>query len=166
MAQAGADFPLVNASAESTPFDDRAFEIVFCDYGAMTFADPYRTVPEVARILTPGGLLAFSMSTPILDMAWPAGADHPGTELISRYWDLHAFEEPEEPTTFQLRYGEWIRLFVENGFAVESLIELRPPADASSSYRDEGDREWARQWPMEHIWRVRRSPAVEPSSLR
>ncbi|MGO9821136.1 MAG: hypothetical protein ACLPTJ_10860 [Solirubrobacteraceae bacterium] len=57
---------------------------------------------------------------------------------------------------YQLPYGEWIRLFVENGLAIESLIELRPPPDAASSYRTEQDREWARRWPMEQIWRLRR----------
>ncbi len=30
----------------------------------MTFADPYRTVPEAARLLRPGGVLAFSHTTP------------------------------------------------------------------------------------------------------
>jgi hypothetical protein len=48
-------------------------------------------------------------------------------------------------------------LFGEHGLAVESLIELRPPADATSSCRNEVDREWARRWPMEHIWRARRT---------
>jgi SAM-dependent methyltransferase len=156
MAEAGVEFPLVHASAEATPFDDASFDIVFCDYGAMTFADPYRTVPEAARILRPGGLLAFSMSTPILDVAWSPGADHPTPQLAGEYWELHVLEEPGEPTSFQLRYGEWIRLFLENRLAIESLIELRPSANAKSSYRDEVDREWARRWPMEHIWRVRR----------
>jgi SAM-dependent methyltransferase len=160
MAEAGVEFPLVHTSAEATPFDDASLEIVFCDYGAMTFADPYRTVPEAARILRPGGLLAFSTSTPILDVTWSPDADHPAEHLIGEYWDLHMLEEPGEPTTFQLPYGEWIRLFVENSFAIESLIELRPPADANSSYRDEVDREWARRWPMEHIWRVRRTTAT------
>jgi hypothetical protein len=32
----------------------------------MTFADPYLTVPEVARLLRPGGLFAFSGSSPII----------------------------------------------------------------------------------------------------
>jgi SAM-dependent methyltransferase len=156
MAEAEVDFPLVQASAESTPFADQSFDVVFCDHGAMTFADPYRTVPEAARILRPGGLLAFSMHTPILDLAWMPAADHPSDRLEIEYWDLHRIEEPGEPFVFQLRYGEWIRLFGESGLVVESLIELRPPADASSSYRDEIDRAWARRWPMEHIWRVRR----------
>jgi SAM-dependent methyltransferase len=55
MAEAGVDFPLVHASAEEVPLPDASFDIVFCDYGGMTFADPYRTVPEAARLLRPGG---------------------------------------------------------------------------------------------------------------
>jgi SAM-dependent methyltransferase len=156
MAQAGANFPLVLAGAEATPLPDASFDVVFCDHGAMTFANPYRTVPEAARLLRPGGLLAFSMNTPILDLAWPPAADHPGDRLTLDYWDLHVQEEPGEPAAFQLPYGTWIRLFRENGLIVEDLLELRPSADAVSSYRDEVDRDWARRWPMEHIWRVRR----------
>jgi SAM-dependent methyltransferase len=158
MAAAGADFPLVCASAESTPFADGSFDIVFCDHGAMTFADPHRTVPEAARLLRADGLLAFSMSTPILDLAWAAGAEHPGERLVHDYWDMHALEEPGEPVAFQLPYGAWIGLFRESGLVVEELMELRPPVDATSSYRDERDRAWARRWPMEHIWRLRRAP--------
>ena len=51
MAEAGVDFPLVQASAEEVPLPDASFDIVFCDYGAMTFGDPYATVPEAARLL-------------------------------------------------------------------------------------------------------------------
>jgi SAM-dependent methyltransferase len=155
MAQAQVEFPLVHASAEATPFADSSFDIVFCDHGAMTFADPYRTVPEAARVLRSGGLLAFSMNTPILDLVWPPGAEHPGERLEAEYWSLRAIDEPGEPIAFQLPYGGWIRLFREHGFEVENLLELRPPAEATSSYRGEREREWARRWPMEHIWRVR-----------
>jgi SAM-dependent methyltransferase len=164
MTDAAVEFPLAHSAAETTPFKDASFDVVFSDHGAMTFADPYLTVPEVARILRPGGLLAFSMHTPILDIAWKPEADHPGDKLIEDYWDLHLIEQPDEPVAFQLRYGEWIRVFVENRFAIESLIELRPTADALSSYRDVVDRDWARRWPMEHIWRVRRTAAAERRS--
>ena len=156
MRDAAVEFPLVCANAELTPFAEASFDIVFCDHGAMTFADPYRTVPEAARILRSNGLLAFSTSTPILDIAWAPGADHPSDRLELDYWGLHELEEPGEPISFQLAYGEWIRLFVQSGFVVESLVELRPPAAAISTYRDEIDHQWARRWPMEHIWRVRR----------
>ena len=158
MRTAGVEFPLVHASAEATPLLDQSFDIVFCDHGAMTFGDPYRTVPEASRLLRPGGLLAFSMNTPILDLTWEPQADHPGDRLVRDYWELHVIEQPGEPVDFQLPYGEWIRIFNENGFIVESLLELRPPPDATSSYRGPADHEWARRWPMEHIWRVRRKP--------
>jgi SAM-dependent methyltransferase len=74
---ATANFPLVHASAEATGLADESFDIVFCDHGAMTWGDPYRTVPEASRLLRTGGLLAFSMSTPIADIAWLSGSDHP-----------------------------------------------------------------------------------------
>ena len=157
MKQSGADFPLIQSNAETTPLPNEAFDIIFCDHGAMTFADPHRTIPEAARLLRPGGLLAFSTSTPVLDMAWPLGIDHPADKLVYSYWDLHILQEPNEPVAFQLPYGTWIRLFRENGLNVESLVELRPPEDATSSYRNDVDRAWARRWPMEHIWRVRRT---------
>src|SRR5271165_2689661 len=59
MRDAGVDFPLVHASAEAVPLTDASFDVVFCDHGAMTYCDPYRTVPEAARMLRqgPAGLL-------------------------------------------------------------------------------------------------------------
>ena len=157
MDAAGVAFPLVHSNAEATPLRDASFDVVFCDHGAMTFADPRRTVPEAARVLRDGGLFAFCMHTPVLDVAWPADAEHPGDRLVLDYFSLHALEFPDEPTVFQLPYGEWVRLFRENGLTIEDLIELRPAADAVSSYRSATDREWARRWPMEHIWRVRKA---------
>jgi hypothetical protein len=40
---------------------------------------------------------------------------------------------------------------------IEDLIELRPPTGASSTYKDFVSYEWARRWPAEQIWRVRRT---------
>ena len=134
----------------------RAAGIVFCDHGAMTFADPYRTVPEVARLLRPGGLFAFSHGSPILSIAWALDADRAGDRLVGDYFEMHRFDDGDS-IEFNLPYGEWIRLFRANGFIVEDLIEPRPAPDATSTYRDALERDWSQRWPAESIWRLRRS---------
>jgi SAM-dependent methyltransferase len=156
MAEAGVDFPLIHGSAESVPLPDASFDIVFCDHGAMTFADPYRTVPEAARLLRPGGLFAFSHHSPIETICWALGDKKVGDRLAIDYFGMHLFDEDDE-TYFQLTYGDWIRLFRANGFVVEDLIEPRPPEGATSSYRDADELAWARRWPSEEIWRLRRA---------
>jgi SAM-dependent methyltransferase len=162
MAEAGVTFPLVSASAESVPLPDATFDIAFCDHGAFTFADPYRTVPEAARLLREGGLLAFNMTTPLADVCWPPDADDITDRLSLDYFGLHEVDTGEtDHAEFNLPYGEWIRLFRSSGFEVEDLIELRPSPDALSSYRSEHAREWARRWPLEHIWKARRRLRAE-----
>ncbi len=156
MAEAGVDFPLIHASAESVPLPDASFDIVFCDHGAMSFADPYRTVPEVARLLRRGGLFAFNQHSAIETICWPLGADRVGERLALDYFGMHRFDDGEE-VFFQLPYGEWIRLFRANGFTIEDLIEPRPAPDAASSYRDAEQLAWSRRWPSESIWRLRRA---------
>ncbi len=152
---AGADFPLVHGSAEALPFPDASFDVVFADHGAFTFADPYLAIPEAARVLRPAGLLAFSHSTPLEAICWDEPSDSMTNRLQRPYFGLHR-EDWSEYVTFNLPYGAWIALFRGNGLEVEDLIELRPAADAVSTYRDDDDRAWARQWPMDEIWKLRK----------
>ena len=153
---AGLSFPLIHASAENVPLPDASFDIVFCDHGAMTFADPYRTVPEAARLLRSGGLFAFNHHTPIEAIAWPLDGDRVTDRFVVPYFGMHRLDDGET-TTFQLPYGEWIRLFREHGFRVEALVEVRPPEGAETTYRTAAETEWARSWPMEEIWRCRKT---------
>jgi len=155
MVEAGVDFPLVHATAEAVPLPDESFDIVFCDYGGMTFGDPYATVPETARLLRPGGLLAFCGGTPIVQMCYPDDSEHPGDRLLRDYFSVWALPF-EGYVDYMLPYGAWIRLFRAHGFVVEDLIELRPAPGATSSFRDDADRDWYRHWPGEQIWRVRK----------
>jgi len=154
MAAADVEFPLVEASAEDVPLDDASFDVVFCDHGAFNFADPMRLVPECARLLRPGGLLAFSMVTPIFDIFWENEREAVGDEPRNNYFEHRGFEDAEG-VDFQLPYGEWIRLFRANDLVIEDLIELRPAPDATTSY-DLVTVEWARRLPAEHIWKVRK----------
>jgi SAM-dependent methyltransferase len=155
MAEEGVHFPLVASSAESTPFSKESFDVVFCDHGAIGFADPYKAIPEAARVLRPGGLLAFSMMTPFADACWPAAEESPGSELAIDYFGMHRREDGET-VEFQLGYGDWIRLFAASGLTVEDLIELHPPPDATSTYVGPDHLAWARRWPLEHIWKARK----------
>jgi SAM-dependent methyltransferase len=153
--------PLVRASAEELPFADGSFDLVFCDHGATSFTDPHVTVPEAARVLRPGGALVFDISTPVIWMCWGSDDEPPGRELKKDYFDLgrERIDESDGPSVeWQLTYGQWIRLFRASGLVLEDLIELRPPADgAATTYRDYASFEWARAFPGEHIWKVRKA---------
>ena len=152
----GVEVTLVEANAEQTPFADASFDIVFCDHGAMTFADPYKTVPEAARILRPGGLFAFNMSTPWLHTVVDWATDKVGDRLLNDYFGMHSFHDVDGQTTFQIPYGEWVRLFRKSGLIIEDLVEIRPKENATTTYDGYAPLEWARRFPAEHIWKVRR----------
>jgi SAM-dependent methyltransferase len=159
MHEANVDFPLVHAAAEAVPLPDASCDVIFCDHGAMTFADPYRTVPEAARLLREGGLLAFSAETPLHFICWNCETNSVDDTLHETYFD-HRQSVDASSVCFSLPYGAWIELFRRSGFIIEDLIELRPPIDARSTYTEFVSYEWARKWPAEHIWRVRRSDSA------
>jgi len=155
MAEAGVAFPLIEASAEAVPLPDASFDIVFCDYGATLFCDPYLSIPEVARLLRPGGLFAFTTLSPICIIAQDFVTDTQTDRLHNDYFGLHRLDWPGEHN-FVLPYGEWLRTFRRHGFIVEDLIEPQAPADATSTYRTPAELAWARRWPMENLWKVRK----------
>jgi SAM-dependent methyltransferase len=161
VAKAGVAVRLVHASADATGLDDGAFDLVFADHGAPTFTDPRRLVPEVARLLRPGGRFVFDMATPLLDVCRDPRKDRVSASLEIDYFGLHRVPSVGEgaPVVFQLPYGEWIRLFRACGLTIEDLVELRPPEDGWTTYTGYVPLEWARRWPAEHIWKVAKPPA-------
>jgi ubiquinone/menaquinone biosynthesis C-methylase UbiE len=148
--------PLVRANAERIPFADRSFDLVFCDWGAMTFADPQRTVPECARLLRRGGHLVFSTGSWLGLAGWDHRTDRLTRELRRPYFGPVG-RRVGEMVEFRPGPGEWIDLFVANGFVVERMSETRPPPRARTSYLTASDVRWARRWPTEMIWRARRT---------
>jgi ubiquinone/menaquinone biosynthesis C-methylase UbiE len=147
--------PLVRGNAERLPFRDRSFDIVFCDWGALTFGDSRQCVPECARVLRTGGLLVFATGSAFGLVGWDAKADRLTRRLRRPYFG------PMQRTVgdcieFRPTTGEWIDLFSRNGLVVERMSETRAPPRSSSRYISTGDAKWARSWPVESIWRVRK----------
>jgi hypothetical protein len=96
------------------------------------------------------------MSTPIRDICFDPAADAVTTRLATDYFGLATLDDGQS-VEYQLPYGEWIRLFRRHRLVVEDLIELRAPAHAMTTYSDFVPMEWARKWPAEHIWKLRKA---------
>jgi SAM-dependent methyltransferase len=148
--------PLVQASGEQVPFSDSSFDIVFCDHGALSFCDPHVSVPEVARLLRPGGLLAFCCTHPMLYLTWDDKNERQTRKLQIDYADLGRLALEEGTIDWVLPPGSWIRVLRANDFDIEDLRELLVGPDASTTYDDFAPPKWARRWPAEWIWKARR----------
>lgn len=158
-ARMGVRVPLVLATAEELPFREGTFDLVLSDHGALGFADPDRAVAEAARVLRTGGHLVFNMRSPLADLCWSPRTGRVGERLQAPYFGMRRFDLGDH-VEFQLPYGEWIRLFRRHGLAVEDLVELRPPPEARTTFPDYAPLRWARRWPAENIWKVRKEPGL------
>jgi SAM-dependent methyltransferase len=160
-AEHGLDFPLIHASAEDVPLPDASFDLAFSEYGASLWCDPYRWIPEAARLLRPGGRIVFLVNGAILMLCVPDAEDEAATPTLLRdYFGMHRVEWPDDTppsVEFHLGYGDWIRVLRANGFEVENLLELRPPEGATTRYPFV-TAEWGRRWPAEEIWVARKRP--------
>ena len=111
---------------------------------------------EVSRVLRPAGLFAFCMSTPIRDVCFDPTAAGIRSQLKADYFRLSALDDGES-VEYQLPYGAWIRLFRRHAFVLEDLVELQAPEHATTTYSDFVSATWARKWPAEHIWKVKKA---------
>jgi SAM-dependent methyltransferase len=153
----GIDFPLVHVSAESVPYPEASFDLAISEYGASIWADPYRWIPEAARLLRPGGRLMFLINATILMLCMPDAEEPASNAMLRPYRGLHRLEwSSDDSVNFALGYGDWIRVLRANGFEVENLIELWPAETAMASNFPYVTNAWARQWPSEEVWIARK----------
>jgi ubiquinone/menaquinone biosynthesis C-methylase UbiE len=68
----GPVFPLVQADAERVPLASGCFDLVVSEHGAAAWCDPERWLPEVARLLRPGGQLVFLTNSHLSALCVPA----------------------------------------------------------------------------------------------
>jgi SAM-dependent methyltransferase len=157
MAETGIEFPLVEADAAETGLPDESFDLVVSEYGASIWVDPYRWLPEAARLLRPGGRLVFLRNSTLVILC--SGDDMPaGEQLVTPQFGMRRFEWPGGGVEFHLAHGEWIDLLRGSGFEIERLVEIQAPADAvTHEYYAYVTAEWAQKWPCEEIWVARKT---------
>jgi SAM-dependent methyltransferase len=153
----GLDFALLHGNAETVPYPDASFDFAVSEYGACLWADPYRWVPEAARLLRPGGQLRFLVNSALMMLCMPAEDGVAATDRLLRpAFGMYRVEWPGDPgVEFHLSHGDWIRLLRGAGFDIEDLVDLRPSENATTGYPFV-TLEWARQWPCEEVWKVRK----------
>ena len=154
-AEHGLGLELIEGNAEDVPLPDGSFDVAVSEYGASIWCDPFRWIPEAARLLRPGGELVFLRNSTLQVLC--ATEDGWSTALQRPQRGLHRLDWDDEGTTeFQLGLGDWFRVLRENGFDVVDLIELYAPDDADDHEYYFSNAEWAKKWPWEEIWRARK----------
>ena len=84
--ETGIEFPLIEAIGEEVPLPDSSFDLVLSEYGASLWADPYRWVPEAARLLRPGGRLVFLTNSTVSVLCMTM--DGVGEQLVRPQFEL------------------------------------------------------------------------------
>ncbi len=155
--QHGLDFPLLHGNAENVPYPDGSFDFALSEYGACLWADPDRFVPEAARLLRPGGRLFFLTNSWLLTLCAPEREDEAAADRLLRpSFGMHRVQWPgATEVEFHLAHCDWIRLLRKSGFEIEDLVEIRPPENSTTRYPFV-TLQWARQWPCEEVWKVRK----------
>jgi SAM-dependent methyltransferase len=155
----GVDIDLIHGNAEEVPRPDATFDFAISEYGAVTWADPYKWVPEAARLLRPGGILVMIGNHPLAAITMRRDADLPvGRELLYPYFDLHRIDwddGEDQGTEFNLPISGWMRLFDDAGFDILGYHELRHPV-GGEEIRFLVSEDWAHDFPAEQVWKLRR----------
>jgi hypothetical protein len=93
----------------------------------------------------------------MLTLCVPAEDDRPaGARLLRPSFGMYRIEWPtDDSVEFHLSHGDWIGLLRRSGFEIEDMVEIHPGAQAKTTYPFV-TLEWARQWPSEEVWKVRK----------
>jgi len=158
--ETGIALELIEANAEEVPLPDGSFDLAISEYGASIWCDPYKWIPEAARLLRRGGELVFLCGSVLAILCTP-DKGNVGESLVRPQFGMHRFDWPEsgeeDGVEFHLAHGDMLRLLRDTGLEVEGLWEVQASVDAEThSYYDFVSAEWARKWPAEEIWKARK----------
>jgi len=153
----GVSFGLLRANAENLHFADGSFDLAISEYGASLWCDPRRWLPEAHRLLRFNGRLIFITNSPLLMACTPEGGGLAQDRLVRDYFGTYSVEFPADGAVeFHLTHGQWVQLLHATGFVLENLIEVQAPFGAKAVF-DFASHEWAKRWPSEDIWVLRKT---------
>ena len=155
----GLGLEFIEANAEDVPLPDASFDLVFSEYGASIWCDPYRWIPEASRLLRPLGELLFLRQSDLVEICSPDD-ERVAEQLLRPLRGMRRLDwESESPpaTEFHISDGDMFQLLLKTGFDVVDFKELYAPADAvDHPFYSFVPAEWAKKWPHEEIWRARK----------
>lgn len=156
----GVELALIHGNAERVPCPDARFDFAISEYGAAIWCDPEIWIAEAWRLLKPEGLLTFLGNHPLAMIATPVSGASCEAELHRPYFGMHEFdwrgaEVDPGGIEFNLTVSAWFDLFRRTGFEVLNYQELQAPAEATED-KFHIPIDWARQWPSEQIWQLRK----------
>jgi SAM-dependent methyltransferase len=157
--ETGVSIELIEANAEDVPLPDESFDLALSEYGASIWCDPYKWIPEAARLLRPGGELVFLCNSPLMILCSPDdGTQSVGETLQRPQFRGYRYEwDGEDGVDFHLGHGDLFGLLRETGFEIEGLWELQATLSAEDHrYYNHVSADWARKWPAEEIWKARK----------
>jgi SAM-dependent methyltransferase len=159
-AEFGLGLEFIEANAEDVPLPDASFDLAFSEYGASIWCDPYRWIPEAARLLRTGGELLFMRNSTLQVLCSPEEGLIQ-ERLIRPQKGMHRFDWTDDDegasTDFHISASELFKLLRETGLDVVDFRELFAPDDAvDHPYYKWVPAEWAKRWPAEEIWRARK----------
>lgn len=160
-AEFGLGLEFIEANAEDVPLPDASFDLAFSEYGASIWCDPYRWIPEAARLLRAGGELLFMRNSTIQMLCAPEEGKV-GERLLRPLRGMHRLDWPAEgddppSSEFHVSGSELFQLLRRTGFDVVDFRELYAPVDAvDHPFYNYTPAEWAKKWPAEEIWRARK----------
>lgn len=159
-AEHAAKITFLEANAEQTGLPDASFDFAISEYGASIWCPPSAWLSEAWRLLRPGGQLVFLGNHPLSLICAPLDGAPTDNSLHRPYRDLWGADwtrVPLEPSgvCFNLTHAGWMDLFAEIGFQIIRYQELYAPENAQGT-RGEVPADWAKSYPSEHVWTLRK----------
>ncbi len=150
---------LLEANAESVPLGDAQFDLAVSEYGASIWCDPTLWIPEAARLLRSGGELVFMRNSTLSILCLPeTGKVQVSLQRPQRGLGRLEWTDDDPGVEFHLGTSDMLHELQRSGFELVDFVEVFAPEAAEDHPRyNYVPSEWAKQWPAEEIWRVRKT---------